>query len=131
MTPTVAKTKRERITHGAKEKAQAALAWWTERRRPSELCRELRITPTVLSHWQERAMEGMLAALEPRTRSPEEQKPLLPAKVERLLARKTSSEPLTGLARRLTTLQQAKGRRRRRRWPGRKGSGGPRDREVG
>lgn len=110
MATTATKTRRERVIHSAKEKAQAVLAWWTERRRPSEICRQMEITPTVLNHWQERAMEGMLAALEPRTRLPEEQqKPLLPAKVERLLVRKTSSEPLTRLARRLTTLQQAKG----------------------
>lgn len=109
MTTPVTKTKPEWVMHSAREKAQAVLAWWTERRRPSEICRELRITGTVLSHWQERAMEGMLAALEPRVRSPQEQKPLLPPKVERLLARKTSPEPLTRLARRLTTLQQTKG----------------------
>jgi transposase-like protein len=109
MTPTISKTKPERVVHSAREKAQAVLAGWTERRRPSEICRELQITPTVLSHWQERAMEGMLAALEPRTRPPEEQKPPLPAKVERLLARKSSRDPLTRFSRRLATLQQAKG----------------------
>ncbi len=109
MATTATKTKRERVVHSAKEKAQAVLAWWTERRRSSEICRELRITATVLSHWQERAMEGMLAALEPRKGVSAEAKPMLPPKVERLLVRKASQEPLTRLARRLTTLQQAKG----------------------
>jgi hypothetical protein len=108
MAATDTKAKRERVVHSAREKAQAVLAWWTERRRPSEICREMKITGTVLSQWQERAMEGILAALEPRTRTAQEQKPALPAKVERLLARKTSSEAPTRLARRLTALVQAK-----------------------
>ena len=30
------------------------------------MCRELSITWTILNQWQERAMEGMLQALEPR-----------------------------------------------------------------
>ena len=108
MTATETKVKRERVFHSAREKAQAVLAWWTERRRPSEICRELKITSTLLGQWQERAMEGMLAALEPRTRSAQEQKPALPAKVERLLVRKTSSEAPTRLSKRLAALVQAK-----------------------
>lgn len=108
MTTTDTKAKRERVVHSAREKAEAVLAWWTERRRPSEICREMKITGTLLSQWQERAMEGILLALEPRTRGAEEQKPALPAKVERLLARKTSTEAPTRLSRRLTALVQAK-----------------------
>ena len=108
MTATETKAKRERVVHSAKEKAEAVLAWWTERRRPSEICRDLKITGTLLSQWQERAMEGILTALEPRTRSAEDQKPALPAKVERLLARKTASEGQTRLSRRLTALGQSK-----------------------
>jgi hypothetical protein len=108
MTATDTKVKRERVVHNAREKAQAVLAGWTERRRPAEICREMKIAGTVLSQWQERAMEGMLAALEPRTRTAQEQKPALPAKVERLLSRKTSSEAPTRLARRLAARVQAK-----------------------
>ena len=108
MTTTDTKVKRERVVHSAREKAEAVLAWWTERRRPSEICREMKITGTLLSQWQERAMEGILAALEPRTRTSQEQKPALPAKVERLLARKTSTEAPSRLSRRLTALVQAK-----------------------
>jgi len=108
MTATEAKGKRERVVHSAREKAEAVLSWWTERRRPSEICREMKITGTLLSQWQERAMEGMLVALAPRTRTDEEPKPPLPAKVERLLARKTSSETPSRLSKRLTALVQTK-----------------------
>ena len=45
---------------------QAVLAIWTERRRPVEVCRELAITPKVLSQWEQRALSGMLKALESR-----------------------------------------------------------------
>jgi transposase-like protein len=109
MAGTSTKPKRERRIHSARQKVQAVLAWWTERRRPSEICRELEITSNLLSQWQERAMEGMLMALEPRTRSAEDQKPALPSKVERLLERKTSpSGPQSRLERRLTALAQTK-----------------------
>jgi len=60
--------KRQATNHGAMEKCQAVLAVWTERRRPTEVCRELGIPWMVLSEWQKRAMEGMLQALEPRVK---------------------------------------------------------------
>lgn len=53
-------------------------------------------------------MEGILAALAPRSQAVQEQKPPLPAKVERLLDRKSSPEAPTRLSRRLTALAQAK-----------------------
>lgn len=58
--------KRQTASYGAVEKCKAVLSVWTERRRPAEICRELSIPWMVLSHWQKRAMEGMLQALEPR-----------------------------------------------------------------
>ena len=108
MTATDTKAKRSPVAHSAREKALAVLSWWTERRRPCEICRQMKIASTVLSQWQERAMEGMLAALAPRTRSDEERQPPLPPRVERLLARKTSSEMPSRLSKRLTALVQAK-----------------------
>jgi transposase-like protein len=108
MTATDTKVKRERVLHSAREKAEAVLASWTERRRPSEICREMKITSTMLSQWQERAMEGILLALEPRTGTGEEQRPALPAKVERLLRRKSTAAGPSRLSRRLTALAQAK-----------------------
>jgi transposase-like protein len=50
----------------AAEKCRAVLAVWTERRKPAAVCRELGVKWTILKHWQDRALEGMLQALEPR-----------------------------------------------------------------
>ena len=58
--------KRQTVNYGAMEKCKAVLSVWTEKRRPAEVCRELSIPWMILSHWQKRAMEGMLQALEPR-----------------------------------------------------------------
>ena len=52
--------------HTATEKAQAVLAVWTERCKPAEVCRQMNINWITFSHWQNRAMEGMLQALESR-----------------------------------------------------------------
>ena len=62
--------KRRRWTpssHTAEEKAQAVLAIWTERVKVGEVMRTLGVPYMTLQQWQERAMEGMLQALEPRT----------------------------------------------------------------
>ncbi len=62
------KTKKERLPrtrHTAQQKAQAVLEVWTERKKPSEICRALGVRWTILDQWQKRAMEGMLQALEP------------------------------------------------------------------
>ena len=50
----------------AAQKCRAVLSVWTERRKPAAVCRELGIKWTILMHWQNRALEGMLQALEPR-----------------------------------------------------------------
>ena len=48
------------------DKCKAVLSLWGERRKVMEICNELNIPWNLLSHWQNRAMEGMLQALEPR-----------------------------------------------------------------
>lgn len=53
-------------TYSAQEKAQAILAVWTERCKPAEVCRQMKINWMTFNHWQQRAMEGMLQALESR-----------------------------------------------------------------
>jgi transposase-like protein len=108
MTATETKVKRERTFHSAREKAEAVLAFWTERRRPSQICRELKITPNQLAQWQDRAMEGILAALAPRTGKAEDPNPALPARLERLLVRKTTLDGPSRLSKRLKALDQAK-----------------------
>lgn len=50
----------------AAEKAQAVLAIWTERVKPAEVMRTMGLSYITLQQWQERAMEGMLQALESR-----------------------------------------------------------------
>lgn len=50
----------------ASDKAQAVLAVWTERAKPAEVCRQLGINWITFQQWQDRAMEGMLQALESR-----------------------------------------------------------------
>lgn len=64
------KPKRSRLpntNHTAAEKVQAVLAVWTERVKPAEVLRTMSISYITLLQWQERAMEGMLQALETRT----------------------------------------------------------------
>jgi transposase-like protein len=75
--------------YSAREKAEAVLALWTEKRRPTEVCQEIGISTTLLMSWQERALEGMLGALEPRTRAEEDRGPRLGRKLEKLLEEKT------------------------------------------
>ncbi|MBU4460775.1 MAG: hypothetical protein KJ579_09430 [Verrucomicrobia bacterium] len=82
------KTRKERTVRSAREKCQAVLSLWTGRRRPSEICREMEVPSNLLNCWQERAMEGMLGALEPRTRRQEDRGPMLAPRMERLLERK-------------------------------------------
>ena len=52
--------------HTASEKAQAVLAIWTERVKTAQVMKTLQVPYITLQQWQERAMEGMLQALEPR-----------------------------------------------------------------
>lgn len=68
--PETEKTKRRRSAPAsaatAAEKAQAVLAIWTERVKTVEVMKTLGVQYMTLQQWQERAMEGMLQALEPR-----------------------------------------------------------------
>jgi hypothetical protein len=52
--------------YSAMEKAQAVLAVWTERVKTAEVLRAMKINYICLQQWQDRAMEGMLQALETR-----------------------------------------------------------------
>ena len=45
---------------------QAVLAVWTDRVKPAEVMRMMDVSYLTLQQWQERAMEGMLQALEAR-----------------------------------------------------------------
>jgi transposase InsO family protein len=56
---------RRGLGHTPEEKCRAVLSVWTERRKPGEVCRELGVDWGILKQWQDRAMEGMLMALQP------------------------------------------------------------------
>ena len=73
--------------HDAQTKCEAVLAVWTERRKPSQICKELGITWSQLSMWQDKALAAMLEALEPR-RSGEEATPNLTKSLQKLFEKK-------------------------------------------
>jgi hypothetical protein len=64
--PKARRPRQPSVNHSAAEKAQAVLAVWTERVKPAEVMRMMSISYVILQQWQERAMEGMLQALESR-----------------------------------------------------------------
>ncbi len=98
------KKKRKRSDHTAEEKCRAVLSVWTERRNPGEICRELGVAWGILNQWQERAMEGMLLALQPRI--PMMEKTVaLNSRLAVLLERKSKRGGMKGLERRLARLQ--------------------------
>jgi transposase-like protein len=95
---------RKGASHTAEEKCRAVLSVWTERRTPGEVCRELGVAWSILNQWQERAMEGMLLALQPRI--PVMEKTVaLNSRLAVLLERKSKRGGMKGLERRLARLQ--------------------------
>ena len=96
--------KRRRSGHTAEEKCRAVLSVWTERRKPGEVCRELGVGWSLLNQWQDRAMEGMLLALQPRI-SVMEKTVALNSRLAVLLERKSKRGGMKGLERRLARLQ--------------------------
>ncbi len=90
----------------AQEKAQAVLRVWTERCKPSDLCRELQVNWITLNQWQQRAMEGMLQALEPRTNLSRGQ--ALSPRLQALLLKRQQTANTRKLAQRLEQIQLAK-----------------------
>ena len=97
--------KREK-EHTAQEKSRAVLSLWTEKRKPGELCRELGVSWAQLNAWQERAMEGMLLALQPRIASVEKTM-VLSRRLAVLLERKSKGMAMKGLEQRLARLQRS------------------------
>ena len=79
------KTTREKRSFPAKEKCEAVLSVWAERRKPSEVCRELGIKWASLNAWQNQSLAAMLSALAPKGDKDQERGPALGPKLERLL----------------------------------------------
>src|SRR4030042_1984175 len=103
--------KRERKVsgHTAEQKCRAVLSVWTERRKPGEVCRGLGVGWSLLNQWQDRAMEGMLLALQPRV-AMMEKRVALNSRLAVLLERKSKGGSMKGLERRLARLQGRPGK---------------------
>ena len=95
--------RRKGLGHTAREKCQAVLALWTERRKPGEVCREMGVAWGVLKQWQDRAMEGMLMALQPQVQV--ERGVALSPRLAVLLEEKSRAGMMKGLEKRLRKLQ--------------------------
>ena len=89
----------EQDRYGAAEKCRAVLTVWTERQQASVLCREMGVSNSLFSQWQDRAVSGMLEALEPRGTREGVEGPALPAQFKRLLDRKARARDLLSLGR--------------------------------
>src|SRR4030042_5407633 len=98
------KRERKGSGHTAEQKCRAVLSVWTERRRPGEVCREMGVAWSLLNQGQERAMEGMLLALQPRV-AVMEKRVVLNSRLAVLLERKSKGGSMKGLERRLARLQ--------------------------
>lgn len=82
-------TKEPKRKYSALEQCRAVLLVWTERRSKPEVCREMKVSGSLLAYWQEKAMEGLIAALTPREgREVAEKGPALSVSVKRLLEKK-------------------------------------------
>ena len=103
MLPLPSARKRKCSTWSAAQRVEAVLKVWSERGTPSQICREMNITWTILNHWQQRAMEGMLQALEPGVRLDKGQ--ALSPRLQELI-RKRSAIPKEKLAARLRRLDR-------------------------
>ena len=82
------------------------LSVWTERASAAEVCRQLHLSWITLQQWQERAMEGMLQALEPRVNLA--RGAALSPRLQALLAKRHPPPHVKKLAQRLEQIQLAK-----------------------
>lgn len=90
--------------YSAAQRAEAVLKIWAERQTPAQICREMGITWTILNQWENRAMEGLLQALEPRGRL--DKGPALSPRLQSLLVKRQPSFPAERLHRRLKSLPE-------------------------
>lgn len=96
--------------YSALEQCRAVLLLWAERRSKGDICREMKVSGSLLAYWQDKAMAGLIAALTPREgREVAEKGPALSISVKRLLekqalaqeGRQRAQARLAGIARRL------------------------------
>ena len=86
------------------QKITAVLSVWTEKRSPTQMCRELSISSSLLNQWQNQAMAAMVTALSPKR--PGQSKSLNP-RLNRLIE-KNLPDPTLKLQKRLRTIERAK-----------------------
>ena len=99
---------KERRVFAAKVKCEAILAVWSERRSPSEICRELKVPWQQLNSWQKAAMKGMMEALQPRQSLEQSRGPSLSPRLEKLLCRAEQRvKRQSKLGQRLESIQQS------------------------
>lgn len=104
MTETQEKTRRRVFT--SRQKCEAVLSIWSERRQPKEICRDLGITWVMLNHWQQKALSGMMDALEPRLAASAERGPTLGPRLEKLLEKTAMQQAKASkLSKRLKDIQ--------------------------
>lgn len=77
--------RRQQKVFSVKEKSQSVLALWSGRRSASTLMKELGVPWGVLNSWEKRALNGMLTALDPTWKQPEEGQLKLSGRLERLM----------------------------------------------
>jgi hypothetical protein len=104
--PTPRRKRQPGPSYSAQEKAQAILTLWTERCKPVDLCRQMRVNWITLQQWQQRAMEGMLQALQSRVNL--SQGGALSPRLQNLLQKQNRAVSADKLTQRLTQLQQSK-----------------------
>lgn len=86
------------------EKCQAVLSIWTERVKPADVCREMGVSWMHIKHWQDRAIEGMMRALE--TRSMLGGGSALTPRLQALLETRQRGAGMSHLEQRLAKLQE-------------------------
>jgi hypothetical protein len=91
-------------SHTASEKAQAVLALWTDRVKTRDVMKMMGVQYVTLQQWQERAMEGMLQALEPRVNLTDGA--VLSPRLQALLGRRMQAVGTEKLAARLAQLAE-------------------------
>ena len=96
--------KRSRRIFDPQQKITAVLSIWSERRTSAQVCQEMEISPALLGQWQNLAIEGMLKALDPKTRDP---LPPLNHRLTRLIEKKLAA-PSGKLEKRLRSIQKSK-----------------------
>ena len=103
------KTKHQRTpspSYSAQDKVQAVLAVWTERCKAAEVCRQMKIPWITFNYWQERAMEGMLQALESRVNLARGE--VLSPRLQALLLKRQRQNGAQKIIQRLEQIQLAK-----------------------